>query len=218
LFAKEGTPVDKIIVGGQASILDLSAYAHVYGGFSIRALVVGLYSKKILEQRMTVRKIEEKEEIEKGFAYYTRREIKKKKIPMVWMFIDEIHEFLPLEGETIATGPLLQIIREGRQPGISMIVATQQPGKMNTDVLSQCDLVISHRVTAKDDITALNRIMQTYLTSELREYFDELPRIQGTAIILDQNQERMYNVQMRPRFSWHGGETPTAIPPKEKKF
>jgi hypothetical protein len=218
LFAKEGTPVEKIIVGGQAAVLDLSSYAHVYGGFSIRALVVGLFAKKILEQRMVVRKIEEQEEIEKGFTYYAKREVKKKRIPLVWMFIDEIHEFLPLEGETIATGPLLQVIREGRQPGISMIVATQQPGKMNTDVLSQCDLVISHRVTAKDDINALNRIMQTYLTSELREYFDELPRVQGTALILDQNQERMYTVQMRPRFSCHGGETPTAIPPKERKF
>ncbi|MDD5182471.1 MAG: LAGLIDADG family homing endonuclease [Candidatus Nanoarchaeia archaeon] len=218
LFADEGTAVEQIIVGGQATVLDISAYAHVYGGFSIRALVVGLFAKKILEQRMAVRKIEEQEEIEKGFSYYTRRDVKKKRIPLVWMFIDEIHEFLPLDSETIATGPLLQVIREGRQPGISMIVATQQPGKMNTDVLSQCDLVISHRVTAKDDINALNRIMQTYLTSELREYFDELPRVQGTAVILDQNQERMYSVQMRPRFSWHGGETPTAIPPKERKI
>lgn len=218
LFAKDGTPVETLIVGGQASILDISIYSHVYGAFSIRALVVGLYAKKILEQRMSARKIEEKEEIERGFAYYSKREIKKKKIPMVWLFIDEVHEFLPLDSETIATGPLLQIIREGRQPGISMVVATQQPGKMNTDVLSQTDIVVSHRVTAKDDITALNRIMQTYMTSEIKEYLEELPRVQGTAIVLDQNQERMYSVQMRPRFSWHGGETPTAIPPKIKSI
>jgi hypothetical protein len=218
LFAKEGTPVEKIIEGGQASILDLSVYAHVYGGFSIRALVVGLYAKKILEERMAVRKIEEKEEIEQGLVYYGRREVKKKRIPIVWMFIDEVHEFLPLDGETLATGPLLQVIREGRQPGISMVVATQQPGKMNTDVLSQCDIVISHRVTAKDDIAALNRIMQSYMTETLGLMLDSLPRVRGTALILDQNQERIYSVQMRPRFSWHGGETPTAIPPKMREI
>lgn len=218
LFAREGTPVEKIIKGGQASILDLSVYAHIYGGFSIRALVVGLYAKKILEERISVRKLEEKEEIEKGFSYYSRREIKKKKVPMVWVFIDEVHEFLPLEGKTLATGPLLQLIREGRQPGISMVIATQQPGKMNTDVLSQCDLVISHRVTAKDDINALNRIMQSYMVETLGEMLDELPRLKGTALILDQNQERLYSMQMRPRFSWHGGETPTAIPPKLREI
>jgi hypothetical protein len=218
LFAREGTPVEKIIVGGQASVLDISAYTQVYGGFSIRALVVGLYAKKILEQRMGARKVEEKEEIEKGFAYYAKREVKKKKIPIVWIFIDEIHEFLPLEGETLATGPLLQLIREGRQPGISMVVATQQPGKMNSDVLSQCDLVVSHRVTAKDDITALNRIMQSYMAETLGDMLNALPRVRGCALILDQNQERVYSVQMRPRFSWHGGETPTAIPPKQREI
>ena len=64
-------------------------------GERIDVLVVGLYAKKILEQRMAARKIEEKEEIEKGFSYYSKREIKKKKMPIVWIFIDEVHEFLP---------------------------------------------------------------------------------------------------------------------------
>jgi hypothetical protein len=216
LFAKEGTKIEDILVGGVASVLDISIYTHVYGAFSIRALVIALFSKKILEQRETARKLEEKEDIEMGFAYFTQREARKKRVPMIWVFIDEVHEFLPQEGSTLATGPLLQIIREGRQPGISLIVATQQPGKMNTDVLSQCDLVVAHRVTSKMDIEALNTIMQTYFTSTLTKMLDDLPRVKGVTLILDQNQERVYSVQMRPRFSWHGGETPTAIPPKAK--
>jgi hypothetical protein len=216
LFAREGTKIEDILVGGVASILDISIYTHIYGAFSIRALVIALFCKKILEQRETARKLEEKEDIEQGFAYFSEREVKKKRVPMVWMFIDEIHEFLPQEGETLATGPLLQIIREGRQPGISMIAATQQPGKMNTDVLSQCDMVVAHRVTSKMDIDALNTIMQTYMTATLTKMLDEMPRVKGCALILDQNQERVYSIQMRPRFSWHGGETPTAIPPKIK--
>ncbi len=218
LFAKEGTKISDILQGGIASILDVSIYTHLYGSFSIRALVIALFAKKILEQREEARKLEEKEDIEKGYSYFDVRDIKKKRVPMVWIFLDEVHEFLPLDGETLATGPLLQVIREGRQPGISMVVATQQPGKMNTDVLSQCDLVISHRVTAKDDINALNRIMQSYLAESLSEAINELPRIKGCALLLDQNQERVYSAQMRPRFSWHGGETPTAIPPKMKKI
>ena len=216
LFTKEGTKIEDILVGGMASVLDVSIYTHVYGAFSIRALVIALFCKKILEQRETARKLEEKEDIEQGFAYFSEREAKKKRVPMVWLFIDEVHEFLPQTGETLASGPLLQIIREGRQPGISLIVATQQPGKMNTDVLSQCDLVVAHRVTSKMDIEALNTIMQTYFTSTLTKMLDDLPRVKGVTLILDQNQERVYSVQMRPRFSWHGGETPTAIPPRAK--
>jgi len=218
LFAKEGTKLDKIIQGGVASILDISVYTHVYGAFSIRSLVIALFAKKILEEREMASKMEEKEEIEGGLSYFRERKIKKKKTPMVWIFIDEVHEFLPQKGKTLATGPLLQLIREGRQPGISLVVATQQPGKMNTDVLSQCDIVISHRVTSKMDINALNTIMQTFMTQTLSQSLNQLPRVKGCALILDQNQERLYSVQMRPRFSWHGGETPTAIPPKAKKI
>jgi len=218
LFAKEGTPLTDILKGGQASVLDISIYSHIYGAFSIRALVIALFSKKILETREAARKIEEKEDIDTGFAYFIKREAKKKEIPLIWIFIDEVHEFLPEQGETLATGPLLQIIREGRQPGISLVVATQQPGKMNTDVLSQCDLVISHRVTSKMDIEALNTIMQSYMTSTLSKLIDELPRVKGVTLILDQNQERLYQVQMKPKLSWHGGETPTAIPPKVKEL
>ncbi|HDQ59876.1 MAG TPA: hypothetical protein ENN30_01635 [Candidatus Woesearchaeota archaeon] len=216
LFSREGTPIDSIISGGQASVLDISIYSHIYGAFSIRSLVVGLFAKKVLEQRQAVRKVEEKEEIEKGISYFSQREAKKKRIPMVWLIIDEVHEFLPKTGSSLATGPLLQLIREGRQPGISVMVATQQPGKLHTDVLTQCDLVISHRVTSKLDLEALNEIMQTYMTESLGKQLDDMPRVKGCALILDQNQERIYSAQMRPRFSWHGGETPTAIPPKPK--
>ena len=40
---------------------------------------------------------------------------------------------------------------------------------------------------------------------------DELPSLKGSAIILDDNSERIYPMRMRPRFTWHGGEAPTAI-------
>ena len=40
---------------------------------------------------------------------------------------------------------------------------------------------------------------------------DELPRLKGSAIILDDNSERIYPMRMRPRFTWHGGEAPSAL-------
>ncbi len=215
IFSREGTPIDEVVKPGFINILDISPYTHIYGQFSLRALVIALLSKKILEEREKARKLEELETIERGYSYFAAPAEKRKK-PLVWIFIDEVHEFLPREGNTVATGPLLQLIREGRQPGISLVVATQQPGKMHTDVLTQCDLVIAHRVTSRMDIDALNTIMQTFMGQDLARYIDELPRVKGCAIVLDQNQERVYQVQMRPKFTWHGGETPTAIPPKGK--
>ena len=134
-----------------------------------------------------------------------------KEDPLVWMFIDEAHEFLPKEGKTAATDALIQLLREGRQPGVSVVLATQQPGKIHSDVMTQSDLVIAHRVTSQQDLEALNQIMQSYLLSSIKKYMDDLPDLKGSAIVLDDNSERIYSMRMRPRFTWHGGEAPTAI-------
>jgi hypothetical protein len=92
-----------------------------------------------------------------------------------------------------------------------MVMATQQPGKIHTDAMTQSDIVISHRVTAESDVDALNQIMQSYVYEGIKAKMDHLPRLKGSAIILDDNSERIYPVRIRPRFTWHGGEAPTAV-------
>ena len=92
-----------------------------------------------------------------------------------------------------------------------MVLATQQPGKIHTDAITQSDIVISHRVTAKLDTVALNEITQSYLYSSITEKLNELPHLKGSAIILDDNSERIYPMRIRPRFTWHGGDAPSAI-------
>lgn len=205
---QEPTKVNDLITAGKTSVLDLSMYNSI-GAFNIRALVISLLSRKIFNERMKARKTEEIQAISQGINYGSSLE--KKQVPLVWIFIDEAHEFLPREGKTIATDALVQILREGRQPGLSLVLATQQPGQIHRDVMTQSDLIIAHRVTSEPDITALNSIMQTYLTSTIQKYMNELPDLKGSAIILDDNSERIYPIRMRPRFTWHGGEAPTAI-------
>jgi DNA helicase HerA-like ATPase len=217
VFSNKGikpTKTTDLFTAGTTTVLDLSVYNSV-GNFNVRALVISLASRKIFNQRMSARKSEEVKSISKGLSYLSQEE--KKETPLVWMFIDEAHEFLPLEGKTLATDALIQLLREGRQPGISLVLATQQPGKIHRDVMTQSDIVISHRVTSQPDIEALNQIMQTYLLKGIKENMNDLPSLKGSAIILDDNSERIYPMRIRPRFTWHGGEAPTAIE-KEKKL
>jgi len=197
-----------LINAGKTSVLDLSVYNSV-GAFNVRALAISLISRKLFNERMSARKVEEVKSVSKGLDYSFSSE--KKETPLIWMFIDEAHEFLPLNEKTIATDALIQILREGRQPGISIVLATQQPGQIHRDVMTQSDIVISHRVTSKPDVEALNYIMQTYLMGTISKYMNELPSLKGSAIILDDNSERIYPVRIRPRFTWHGGEAPSAI-------
>lgn len=216
VFAKEGeklTQIEDLVNAGTTSVLDLSVYNSV-GAFNVRALVISLVSRKIFNQRMEARKKEEIQSVSKGLDYLSHQE--KKETPLVWIFIDEAHEFLPKGEKTIATDALVQLLREGRQPGISLVLATQQPGQIHRDVMTQSDIVISHRVTSQPDLEALNQIMQSYLLDSIKKYMDNLPSLKGSAIILDDNSERIYPIRIRPRFTWHGGDAPSAIKAERK--
>ena len=128
--------------------------------------------------------------------------------------VHNCHEFLPREGKTPASEPLITILREGRQPGISLILATQQPGKIHTDVMTQSDIVIGHRITAKLDTDALGALMQTYMRDGLTVQLDKLPRDKGSALVFDDTNERLYPIKIRPRITWHGGSSPSLLDSK----
>ncbi|MBS3108080.1 ATP-binding protein [Candidatus Woesearchaeota archaeon] len=217
IFSKEATPMKNLVKGGQVSVIDISVFSAAGGGgWGVKALVTGLICKKIFEERMLERKKEELEAIKIGYSYFSQKQSVKSKerLPQSWIVLDEAHEFLPKTGKNAATDALVTILREGRQPGVSLILATQQPGKIHTDVMTQSDVVISHRITAKPDVDALSSMMQSYLVSDLMSYLNNLPSERGAAVILDDNSERIYPMRIRPRFTWHGGEAPTAIEPK----
>ena len=212
VFDVDATPLKQIVDSGKVSVLDLSAYTYVSGNWNIKNLVIGIVCRKLMQERMISRKSEEIEDVKTGHSYFIyEREKGKEELPLVWIFLDEAHEALAKDYKTPATDALVQILREGRQPGISLVMATQQPGEIHRDVITQTDIVISHRLTAKRDVEALNSMMQSYLTGTIQKYIDMLPRESGSAVILDDNSEKIYPMRVRPRFTWHGGEAPTAV-------
>ena len=207
IFSEKGLSITELINAGKTTVLDLSMFSSI-SAFNIRSLVIGLITKRIFNERMKERRKEEISAVSRGQDFLT---IEDREFPLVWLFIDEAHEFLPEKEQTAATAPLMQVLREGRQPGLSIVLATQQPGQIHKDVMTQSDIVISHRVTARPDVTALNNIMQSYLLKDIKNYLDNLPDLKGSAIILDDNSERIYPMRVRPRFTWHGGEAPTSV-------
>jgi len=200
IFSSEATPIENFLKPGFIAVLDVSLQE-----WGVRNLMLGILSREIYQKRMAARREEE-------LAVMGGETVKK--IPMVWMLIDEAENFIPATIETAATRDLLRLIRQGRQPGISLVLITQRPNKIHEDAIAQADLVISHRLTSKQDLDSLSAIMQTYMLEDLRKSIEKLPRTKGCALILDDNSERIFNVQVRPRLSWHGGSSPIAL--KEK--
>ncbi|MBN1175790.1 ATP-binding protein [Candidatus Woesearchaeota archaeon] len=216
VFSDHGTPLTDLAKGGQVTVLDVSCYATMPGGWDVKALMVGLVGQRLFIDRMLARKDEEYSEVTATTNFFSKDVKKEQDMPLVWLVIDEAHEFLPREGSVASTDALVTIMREGRQPGISLILATQQPGKIHTDVMTQSDIVLSHRITAKLDVDALGMLMQSYMREGLVGELDKLPRVKGAGILFDDSNEKMYPMRIRPRFTWHGGSSPTAIPTEKE--
>lgn len=218
LFSEKATPVKELASPGKVTIVDVSCYATVAGTWGIRALVIGIISQKLFMERMVARKAEEYAAIHKATRYFAEEEVVKERMPMVWLFLDEAHEFLPNKGKTDATDALVTILREGREPGISLVLASQQPGKIHTDVMTQADVVLSHRLTARLDVESLGMLMQSYMRKGLDVELNQLPRVAGAGLIFDDMNEKLYPMQVRPRMTWHGGAAPVAIREIKKEF
>ena len=215
IFSVDATPLVEIVAGGKVSILDVSCYAD----WNIKSLVVGLLTRKLMQQRMAHRKVEELDDVQRGHSYFSSQMgAVGSQMPLVWLLVDEAHEFLPKDAVTPATDALVQGLREGRQPGVSLVLATQQPGEIHTDVITQTDIVLSHRLTSKRDIAALNAMMHSYLPGQIQKYFDMLPRMKGAALVLDDTAEKMYPLQIHPRKTWHGADAPVAVKAKGSAF
>jgi len=203
LFEKEGTKIKDLAAPGKITIIDVSAYRQAIGMEGTREIIVALIGKKLFEERMLYRKEEEIRLIETGK--------KESEMPIVWMLIDEAHMFMPKDRPSLALNVLLEWVRVGRQPGLSLVLATQRPNKLHPDSISQCDLFISHRLTSQPDIEAVSALRPSYMHQNFDKYYQEMPKAKGFALILDDNTENLWMVKIRPRFSWDGGVTASAF-------
>ncbi len=201
IFRKGGMSVHDIVKGGQVSIIDLS---RVKGGeWGLRNLLAAWLTRNVYRERVLARKEEELAKLEKRKP--------KRAFPLTWLIFEEAHNFIPSNKNTVSTEPILTIAKQGREPGVSLVVITQMPNKVHSDVLAQTDIVISFRLTSKSDVDALHAVMQTYVKEDIEKYLNRLPNWKGASIILDDNLEKIFTCQIRPRLSWHAGGTAIVI-------
>lgn len=202
LFSKEGTSLSALVSGGKTTILDVSTLENE----NVCAATVSILAGKLYEARLEARRAYEKKLMgEKSFE---------EEFPMVWLFIDEAHIFVPAKTEGLASKVLInRCLRQGRQPGLSLVLATQRPASLHPDVVSQSDLLICHRLTASDDILALEASRPLYMQESIQAYLKKMGSERGAALIVDDHSESVHLVRIRPRLSWHGGGKPNALEP-----
>jgi len=198
IFDRKGVEITDIIKGGRTTVLDVSPYPE-----ELKIVMVALLGRKIFERRVMERKKYEEAVMEKKSI--------EEEMPLTWMAIDEAHVFLPAEDNIAKDVLIKQWMRQGRQPGVSLLLATQRPSSLDEEVLSHSDIIICHRLTAQEDIDALNKVRPTYMQESIGEAVKKIGIQKGVALIIDDTSEAMHVIKIRPRMSWHGGEEPSAL-------
>ena len=198
IFDKEGTKLGDLSRRGIVSVIDVS-----FLGDNVRALVVGIIARNLLNTRKMVSRHEATGNLKDVFG----------SIPVTWLMIDEAHILVPASGQkTAATDSIIEYVRQGRQPGCSLVLATQQPAAIDSRVLSQTDVLICHKLVYDDDIKAVIRRMPSEMPALYKDprFIKALPI--GMTLIGDKQEQtsRAFLALIRPRISQHEGRERTA--------
>ncbi len=172
------------------NVLDLSTLDQTRYG--LRNLVVSVLGRHLFRERTIARRREE-------LNLQTT-------MPRVWLAIDEAQNFCPSGSSSLSKEILIRWAKEGRQPGLSLVVATQQPSAVDKEIVSQCDLIIAHKLTNKDDRRVVMSLAQDFADREIGVLMSTV-QVTGEAVIVDDKKGSAAAVRVRPRLTQHGGSS-----------
>ena len=206
LVGPTGLSVDELLVAGRTSVF-LLRNLHS----SLRALVVGVLSR-LLESTMSQfhqsLRSARRDHIALNAADLPRR---------LCVVLDEAHVIAPNADRTSANSALVDYAKRGRDAGLSLVFATQQPSAVDARLISQADLTVTHALNFDADIqAAISRMPSdashryTRPTSQTSMPLASTIRSlsPGEAMIADSSSSRVFIQLTRPRLTAHGGNAP----------
>ncbi len=210
LFEDKGTPLSDLLVPGRMNVLVLNRMSG-----PLRLVILSAIVRRLLDERTVASEAEKHLAIRADLSSAERDRIHQslaQSVPPTWVAIDEAQNVLPSERRTAAGEMLIRFVREGRNYGLSFMVATQQPKALDDRLLAQVDTLIAHKLTVQSDIEYVRRNLKSNMPQEVvhggrRLEFDQLLRSLdvGQAVVSNTEAERTILVDIRPRVSVHGG-------------
>lgn len=203
----EGISVDDLLRPGTLSVILMRNLPD-----SVRGLVVGVIARLVGDRMGRAQQL-------RKVAMRTDRLDEEPSVlaARLWMVLDEAHVLVPSDGSTAATGPLIDYVKRGRDAGLSLIFATQQPSAANSKLMSQVDLTITHTLGFEADLAAAIARMPTRTAAEYEVDNERIGTLAdlirslapGEAVIADSGSGRVFVAKVRPRTTAHGGASPS---------
>ena len=229
IFSDEGLDVRQLVEPGRISVLLLRDLDQ-----QMRSVLVALIVRRMMqlrgiseqEERMIPIHLARAEKLEgqDPAAASDERELAeeckqkaKRGIPRSWIVIDEAHNYVPARGAVPSRKPLKKYVDEGRNLGLSIVAATQQPSGLDPSIQRNADILLIHALSHHDDIQAARGMINTAVPSEViigthekiqgtRAFEATVRKLpQGYALASTDRANRLFSLCVRPRVTVHGG-------------
>lgn len=205
LISANGLSLDSFLVPGTASIVLMRQL-----GDAMRALIVGVITRLVAD-RMSAHHQEKRASRRLGTLQHDST------LPdRLWLFLDEAHVVVPAGASTAATAPVIDYVKRGRDAGLSLVFATQQPSAVDPKLMSQMDITLTHFLGFEADLQSAVARMPTRASFSYEVGSSkgvDLPNVlrsldPGECIAADSCSGRVFAMRVRPRVTAHGGNTP----------
>ena len=207
VLGKVGLSIDELIRPGSLNVLLMRNLSD-----TVRSLIVGVVARLVADRLGRIQQARRVALRTRSTSAADYKDITGR----LWMVLDEAHVLVPSDELTAATEPLIDYVKRGRDAGLSLIFATQQPSAVDKKLMSQADITITHMLGIEADISAAIARMPTRSTVEYEIDNHKVSGIgdiirslgPGEAILADGASDRIVVAKVRPRQSAHGGTTP----------
>lgn len=125
-----------------------------------------------------------------------------------FLVYEEGHSFAPAGESAISHRIIKKIAGEGRKFGVGFAIVSQRPSKLDPDVTSQCNTLITMRLKNPDDQRFIAKASDMVSQADI----DELPSLStGEALICGRSIPAPLLVKIGTKALLHGGQSPEVI-------
>lgn len=125
-----------------------------------------------------------------------------------FLVYEEGHNFAPAGGNAVSHRIIKKIAGEGRKFGVGFAIVSQRPSKLDADVTSQCNTLITMRLKNPDDQRFIAKASDMVSKADL----DELPNLStGEALVCGRSIPAPLLVKVGGKALVHGGESPEVL-------
>ncbi len=170
LFAGQPTSLNDLLQSHRTSVLMLARVPD-----ALKKVLVAVLLRRLLRERRDASLAQKRLDLDGRLGSDDVERLQRfvsEAVPRTWVLMDEAHVLAGADDPSVARDALIKYAKEGRNYGLSLALATQQPSALDSRLTSQVETMLVHQLTAPRDAMVA--------TQNMRSPEPELIKIDGT--------------------------------------